>query len=134
MVGTCQYAETKRWVDSQIFANVALKIARSALGCRDSTGWNPDMGIAGPVFPLASGCIQGKGLGPQMNLQPLYDWIFHQRPDGTALSMKAVGMVLGVALLLFHLWALLRAERARALAKIFPRHRASGIVLLTACL
>jgi hypothetical protein len=69
-----------------------------------------------------------------MDLQALYDWVFHQRPDGIGLSMKTVGMFLGVALLLGHLWALLRAERAMALAKIFPRHRVSGIVLLSVCM
>ena len=71
---------------------------------------------------------------PQMDLQPLYDWIFHQRPDGDGLSMKTVGMVLGVGMLLGHLWALLRAERAMTAAKAFPRHRVSGIVLLAVCL
>jgi len=69
-----------------------------------------------------------------MNLQALYDWIFHQRPDGVGLSMKTVGMVLGLALLLSHLWALIRADRVMALARVFPRHRVSGIVLLLACL
>lgn len=69
-----------------------------------------------------------------MNLQALYDWIFHQRPDGSGLSMKAVGMVLGLGLLLSHLWAWIRAERAMVMAKAFPRHRASGIALLAVCL
>jgi uncharacterized membrane protein (DUF485 family) len=69
-----------------------------------------------------------------MNLQELYDWIFHQRPDGTGLSMKSLGMVLGVALLLSHLWAWIRADQAKALAKVFPRHRAAGIALLAVCL
>jgi hypothetical protein len=69
-----------------------------------------------------------------MDLQALYDWVFHQRPDGVGLSMKTVGMFLGVALLLGHLWALLRADRAMALAKVFPRHRVSGIVLLSVCM
>jgi hypothetical protein len=69
-----------------------------------------------------------------MDLQALYDWIFHQRPDGLGLSMKTVGMVLGVALLLSHLWALLRADKVMAMAKVFPRHRVAGIVLLAACM
>lgn len=69
-----------------------------------------------------------------MNLQDAYDWIFHQRADGEGLSMKMVGMVLGVVLLLGHGWALLRAEQAMNLARDFPRHRVSGILLLAACL
>jgi hypothetical protein len=69
-----------------------------------------------------------------MDLQALYDWVFHQRPDGAGLSMKTVGMFLGVLLLIGHLWALLRADRAMAAAKVFPRHRTSGIVLLALCM
>jgi hypothetical protein len=69
-----------------------------------------------------------------MDLQSLYDWVFHQRPDGVGLSMKTVGMVLGVALLLAHLWALIRAESVMAAAKRFPRHRIAGVVLLAVCM
>ncbi len=43
-------------------------------------------------------------------------------------------MLLGLGLLLGHLWAMLRAERAMALAKLFPRHRGAGVVLLAVCM
>ncbi|CAN5685508.1 hypothetical protein BH11VER1_BH11VER1_33400 [soil metagenome] len=69
-----------------------------------------------------------------MNLQDLYDWIFHQRADSAGLPMKTVGMMLGLLLLASHLWAWLNADKAMKLAKDFPRHRIAGIVLLTLCL
>lgn len=69
-----------------------------------------------------------------MNLQALYDWIFHQQPDGAGLPMKTVGLLLGAVLLGAHLWAWLRADEAMAMAKKFPRNRAWGIVLLALCL
>ncbi len=69
-----------------------------------------------------------------MNLQDLYDYIFHQRPDGVGLSMKATGITLGLLLLVGHLWAWRSADKAMKLAKDFPRHRLAGIVLLTVCL
>lgn len=69
-----------------------------------------------------------------MKLQPLYDWIFHQQADGVGLSMKTMGMVLGAALLLAHLWAWLRVDAAMQMAKVFPRHRTWGIVLLSVCM
>lgn len=69
-----------------------------------------------------------------MNLQDLYDWIFHQRTDSAGLPMKTVGMVLGLLLLVSHLWAWRSADKAMKLAKDFPRHRVAGIVLLAICL
>lgn len=69
-----------------------------------------------------------------MNLQDLYDWIFHQRADSAGLSMKTVGLVLGLLLLASHLWAWLNADKAMKLARDFPRHRLAGIVLLTLAL
>lgn len=69
-----------------------------------------------------------------MNLQDLYDWIFHQRADGVGLSMKVTGIGLGLLLLVAHLWAWRNADKAMKLAKNFPRHRLAGIVLLTVCL
>ncbi|MEY4485357.1 MAG: hypothetical protein RL693_2809 [Verrucomicrobiota bacterium] len=69
-----------------------------------------------------------------MNLQDLYDWIFHQRTDGAGLPMKTVGILLGLLLLASHLWAWRNADKAMAMAKAFPRHRIAGIALLTLCL
>jgi len=69
-----------------------------------------------------------------MNLQDLYDWIFHQRSDGEGLSMKAMGIGLGLILLISHLWVWRNADKAMKLAKDFPRHRLAGMVLLAVCL
>ncbi len=69
-----------------------------------------------------------------MDLQSLYDYIFHQQPDGGGLPMKAVGMILGLALLLSHVWAIIRAEQTMAFAKVFPRHRVAGIAILVVCM
>ena len=65
-----------------------------------------------------------------MNLQPLYDWIFHQNPDGTGLTLKAAGMGLGAFLVAAHLFAWANAERLMVAAKSFPRSRGWGIALL----
>ncbi|HSI65314.1 MAG TPA: hypothetical protein VLE43_19470 [Candidatus Saccharimonadia bacterium] len=65
-----------------------------------------------------------------MNFQDFYDWMFHQRPDGEGLSLKATGLVVGALLVLGHLWAWLSADKAMAIAKAFPRHRVWGIALL----
>lgn len=65
-----------------------------------------------------------------MNLQDFYDWMFHQRPDGEGLSLKAAGLVVGALLVLGHFWAWLQADKAMAMAKAFPRHRVWGIALL----
>src|SRR3954463_15403487 len=112
MVGTCQYAGTGRGLDSQICKDCASKISHEASSIVIAlVRIRRPRPLRQPVSP----CMHrhsAESTHPQMKLQPLYDWIFHQRPDGAALSMKAVGMVLGVALLLLHLWALLRAERA----------------------
>src|SRR5689334_5859955 len=69
-----------------------------------------------------------------MNLQALYDSIFHQQPAGNGPSISPVGMGWGAALIFGHLFALLRAEQAKTMAKAFPRHRGAGIVLLSLCL
>jgi len=68
-----------------------------------------------------------------MQFQELYDWIFRQNNDGSSLSMKTVGIVLGLALLLGHLAIWFRAEQSIAAAKNFPRNRVMGIVILAVC-
>ena len=65
-----------------------------------------------------------------MDLQALYDWIFHQNADGSGLSLKTMGLTLGVLLLAFHLLALLRAEQMMKMAKAFSRSRGWGVVLM----
>jgi hypothetical protein len=73
-----------------------------------------------------------------MNFQYLYDWLYHQIPDegGVAqgIPLKGTGIVVGLALLLFHLWGLVKSAQVIALAKSFPRSRPWGVVLLTIAL
>ena len=65
-----------------------------------------------------------------MNLQSLYDWIFHQNADGTGLTLKTAGLALGVLLLAGHLVAWAASEKLMSAAKNFPRNRGWGIALL----
>ncbi len=46
-------------------------------------------------------------------------------------SLKTIGLVVGVLLMLLHGLALLRGEAAREWARRFPRHRMWGIALIT---
>lgn len=67
-------------------------------------------------------------------MQDLYDWIFHQNADGSGLSLKTMGLILGTVLLVKHVWALVNAERVMVFLKQFPRSRFWGVVLLLVCL
>lgn len=67
-------------------------------------------------------------------MQNLYDWIFHQNSDGSGLSLKTMGLILGTVLLLKHVWAWLNAEKSMAFLKEFPRNRFWGVALLLGCL
>lgn len=65
-----------------------------------------------------------------MDLQALYDWIFHQNADGSGLDLKSMGIGLGLVLLTSHLAALLGAEFFMKAARVFPRSRKWGVGLL----
>lgn len=65
-----------------------------------------------------------------MNLQSLFDWIFHQNADGSGLSLKTAGLALGLLLLAGHVVAWMASDRLMSAAKTFPRNRAWGIALL----
>lgn len=65
-----------------------------------------------------------------MNLQSLYDWIFHQNADGSGLSLRTAGLVLGALLLAGHLVAWAASEKLMSAARTFPRNRRWGIALL----
>ena len=67
-----------------------------------------------------------------MNLQELYDWIFHQNADGSGLTLKTAGLIIGPLLIVVHLFALLRAGQAMKMAKEFPRNLMWGRVLMIA--
>lgn len=69
-----------------------------------------------------------------MNLQALYDWIFHQLPDYAGLPLKGTGIVLGLFLVATHLFAWWKSEKVIAMARLFPRHRTWGIAILAVCL
>ncbi len=54
----------------------------------------------------------------------IYEFLFE------TLTMKTVGIFLGLALIGSHGYALLRRERVQAILKAFPRDRRSGVVLI----
>ena len=62
--------------------------------------------------------------------QGLYEYLYHQNPTG-GIPMKGTGILLGLALLSSHSWALVRGESTKAFLKDFPRNYPWGVVLLT---
>jgi hypothetical protein len=60
----------------------------------------------------------------------LHDYLYHLSPTG-GLPMKPVGILLGLALLVTHLWAWRNADKAKAFLRSFPRHYGWGVALLT---
>ena len=67
-------------------------------------------------------------------MQALYDWIYHQNADGSGLSLKVAGLLLGLALLVKHSIAWAQAEKAIRFLRAFPRSRAWGVILMVVCL
>jgi hypothetical protein len=66
-------------------------------------------------------------------LHQLHDWVYHMAPAG-GIPLKGTGIVVGLALILSHIWALLRREPTQAFLKDFPRSYFWGVVLLTVAL
>jgi hypothetical protein len=60
----------------------------------------------------------------------LHDYLYHLAPTG-GLPMKPVGILLGVALLVAHVWALKNADKTKAFLRAFPRHYGWGALILT---
>lgn len=58
-------------------------------------------------------------------LDPVYHWLYE------SLSLRAVGIALGLALLGLHLWALLRKDRMIPVLKTVARSQSIGTVFLT---
>jgi hypothetical protein len=80
-------------------------------------------GGAGSLVCVGGGFVAGWGM-----LQSLHDYLYHLEPEG-GLPMKPVGLVIGLALLLSHLWAWRNAPRVQAFLKVFPRHYGWGVAL-----
>lgn len=62
--------------------------------------------------------------------EELYRYLYHLNPEG-GLPMKGTGIVLGVALLISHLWALRHSNAVKAFLRAFPRSYPWGVVLLS---
>lgn len=69
-----------------------------------------------------------------MPFKPFYDWIFHQNADGSGLTLKTAGIILGLVLLIKHVYAIVQAPKVIAFLRAFPRNRSIGIALLVVCL
>lgn len=63
-------------------------------------------------------------------LESLYGYLYHQAPEG-GIPLKGTGIVIGLALLVKHLWALFNTETAQNFLRQFPRSYKWGVVLLT---
>jgi len=60
----------------------------------------------------------------------LYDYLYHQAPEG-GIPLKGTGIVVALALILSHAWALKNTAKAQAFLKAFPRTFHWGVILLT---
>ncbi len=61
--------------------------------------------------------------------ESLYRYLYHLDQEG-GLPMKGTGIVLGLALLAAHLWALLKPAQVQAFLRGFPRNYGWGAALL----
>ena len=62
--------------------------------------------------------------------EELYRYLYHLNPEG-GLPMKGTGIILGLALLGSHLWALRHAASIQAFLRAFPRSYPWGVALLS---
>ncbi len=60
----------------------------------------------------------------------LYDYLYHQAPTG-GIPLKGTGIVVALALILAHGWALKNTAKTQAFLKAFPRTFKWGAILLT---
>jgi hypothetical protein len=60
----------------------------------------------------------------------LYDYLYHQNPTG-GIPLKGTGVVVALALILSHVWALKNTAQTQAFLKSFPRAFYWGVILLT---
>lgn len=60
----------------------------------------------------------------------LYDYLYHLAPTG-GIPLKGTGIVVALALILTHVWALKNTAKTQAFLKAFPRDYKWGVILLT---
>ena len=60
----------------------------------------------------------------------LYDYLYHLAPTG-GIPLKGTGIVVALALILSHAWALKNTAKTQAFLKAFPRTYSWGVILLT---
>lgn len=60
----------------------------------------------------------------------LYDYLYHLAPTG-GIPLKGTGIVVALALILSHGWALKNTAKTQAFLKAFPRCYQWGVILLT---
>ena len=60
----------------------------------------------------------------------LYDYLYHLAPTG-GIPLKGTGIVVALALILSHAWALKNTAKTQAFLKAFPRDYKWGAILLT---
>jgi len=60
----------------------------------------------------------------------LYDYLYHLAPTG-GIPLKGTGIVVALALILAHAWALKNTAKTQAFLKAFPRTYKWGAILLT---
>ena len=60
----------------------------------------------------------------------LYDYLYHLAPTG-GIPLKGTGIVVALALILTHGWALKNTATTQAFMKTFPRDYKWGVILLT---
>ncbi|MCF7787243.1 MAG: hypothetical protein K9N47_14035 [Prosthecobacter sp.] len=60
----------------------------------------------------------------------LYDYLYHLAPTG-GIPLKGTGIVVALALILSHGWALKNTAKTQAFLKAFPRTYVWGLILLT---
>lgn len=62
--------------------------------------------------------------------EDLYTYLYHTNPTG-GISLKETGIVLGLGLLLSHLWMWKKAPEAKSFLKALPRSYPWGAILIT---
>jgi hypothetical protein len=67
---------------------------------------------------------------PTRMFADLYDYLYHQAPTG-GIPLKGTGIVVALALIVTHGWALKNTAKTQAFLKAFPRTYKWGVILLS---